>query len=459
MSDQRVSSLRVTEHAAAFATPAAIDATDLPVWRMTAAMQLAVALGLVIATIGTLTSRVDVVLIALPLLASAAIGFDRRPPGDARSTLRVDVARRLAEDDTSVFTYRVAIEAPLHTELVHLRIAPQGARVHELFLAPRDVTIVTGRVPVVHSGRQRVVEVSYRLHGADGAWLSLPTPTNVAERVVDPVLAVIASIPLPHRLTGLTGAHASARPGDGGEFRDLHPYAPGDRLRRIDWKATARRSQGFGDLYVRRTDATSDATVVLVIDSRDDVGERIESWSVDTDGVAGLSSMDLAREAAASLAVSAIGGGDRVSLIDLAAYDGLVVAGSGKRHLDRLLRRIAVSGPSGFRPSRRRAPVVSAGAIVYLLSPLLDDDVTAIATLWRASGHRVIAVDVLPAPRLDGSAPNTRIAHRLLMAERRRRIAGVRANGVEMFRWQEDAEQPSRSVVLRTLARAGQRRR
>ncbi|MFN4773266.1 MAG: DUF58 domain-containing protein, partial [Gemmatimonas sp.] len=32
--------------------------------------------------------------------------------------------------------------------------------------------------------------------------------------------------------------HASARPGDGGEFRDLHPYAPGDRVRRIDWKAT-----------------------------------------------------------------------------------------------------------------------------------------------------------------------------------------------------------------------------
>jgi uncharacterized protein (DUF58 family) len=426
---------------------------------MTASIQLAVIVGLALAALGTLTSRVDVVLIALPLLASAAIGLDGQPRGVLRSILRVDVTRYSDTKRRSEFAYSVAIEAPIETELVHLRITPQGSRVHELIVAPQGVAAVTGRLPVVHSGRQSVVDVSYRLIGAEGGWASPPKPTHAAERVVDPAIAVIASLPLPHRLAGLTGAHASARPGDGGEFRDLHPYAPGDRLRRIDWKATARRSQGFGDLYVRRTDATSDATIVLVLDSRDDVGERIASWSVERSEVSGLSSMDLAREAAASLAAAAIGGGDRVSLIDLAAHDGLVTAGSGKRHLDRLLRRIAISGSSGFRPSRRRAPVVPVGAIVYLLSPLLDDDVASIAKLWRASGHRVIAVDILPAPILDGSELHTRVAHRLLMAERRRRIADVSANGIETFRWQEDAEQPSRSVVLRTLARAGQRRR
>lgn len=449
----------MTNNSAGIGSPAAVDVTDRPAWRVTTAIEMAAVLGLVFAALGTLTSRVDVVLIALPLLASAAIGIDRRPRAGARSTMRVDVVRHAGEHGTSEFGYRLAIEAPMCTELVHLRITPQGSRVHELILAPRDVATVIGRLPVVHSGRQRVIDVTYRLIGVDGGWLAPPVPREMAERVVDPAIAAIASIPLPHRLTGMTGAHASARPGDGGEFRDLHPYAPGDRLRRIDWKATARRSQGFGDLYVRRTDATSDATVVLVIDSREDIGERVDHWSVERSGDAGLTSTDLAREAAASLAVAAVGAGDRVSLIDLAARDGFVVAGSGKRHLDRLLRRIAVSGPSGVRLSRRRAPIVPAGAIVYLLSTFLDDDATSIALLWCAAGHRVIAVDVLPAPIVDGSEPQTHIAHRLVMAERRRRIASVRANGVEMFRWQEDAEQPSRAVVLRTLARAGQRRR
>jgi uncharacterized protein (DUF58 family) len=443
----------VSEHATA------VDVTVRPSWRLTATLEVAIVLGLVIAAVGTLTSRVDVVLIALPLLASAAIAFDRRPPDGAQSTVRVHVTRSVDTDGTSEFAYRVAIDAPTGTDLVHLRVNPKGSRFSDLILAPRDVATVTGRVPVVHSGRQRVVDVSYRLAGVDGGWLSLPVPRAVAERVVEPVIAPIASIPLPHRLTGLTGTHGSARPGDGGEFRDLHLYASGDRLRRIDWKATARRSQGFGDLYVRRTDATSDATLMLVMDSREDAGERVADWSAESIGATSVSSMDLAREAAASLAVAAIGTGDRVGLIDLATHDGMVVAGGGKRHLDRLLRRIAISGPSGIRLSRRRAPIVPAGSIVYLLSTFLDDDAPWIALLWRAAGHRVIAIDVLPTPRLEGSEQHTQIAHRLLMAERRRRIADVRANGIEMFRWQEDAEQPSRAVMLRTLARAGRRRR
>lgn len=430
-----------------------------PTWRMTASLKVAIVTGLVIAVVGTLTSRVDIVLLAIPLLASAAICLDRKPTADGGSTVRVRVARTLGEDGTSVFEYSVAVEASAGTELIYLRITPQGSCTYDIVLAPGSVASVTGWLPVLHSGRQRVVAVDYRLIGVDGGWLSLPAPRDVTERVVAPVIAPIASIPLPHRLTGLTGMHGSARPGDGGDFRDLHPYAAGDRLRRIEWKATARRSQGFGELYVRRTDATSDATIILVIDSREDVGARVAEWSTGPRGGGGLSSMDFVREAAASLAAAAIGLGDRVGLLDLAAHDGVVAPGSGKRQLDRLLRRIAVCEPSVTPLNRRRAPIVPAGSIVYLFSTFFDDDATSIALLWRAAGHRVIAVDVMPAPVMDGSEPSTRIAHRLVMVERRRRIADMRASGVELFRWQEDAEQPSRAVVLRSLAHAGRRRR
>lgn len=432
------------------------DAVSRPSWRKTTALETVIVLGLVIATVGMLTSRVDVVLIALPLFASAAISLDRRPAAGTQSAVGVNVTRSVDDAGTSTFDYAVEINAPARTELVHVRVTLHGGRTRDLILAP--VARVSGRVPVLHSGRQRVLTVDSRLVGVNGAWISLPV-RDVVERVVAPAIAPVASIPLPHRLRGLTGTHASARPGDGGEFRDLHPYAPGDRLRRIDWKATARRSQGFGDLYVRRTDATSDATLILVIDSREDVGERVEHWSAGPSAEDGLSSMDLAREAAASLAAAAIGAGDRVGLIDIAAHDGVVRSGSGKRHLDRLLRRIAACEPSGPPLNRRRAPIVPAGAIVYLISTFLDDEATSIAVLWRAAGHRVIAVDVLPTPLLDRSERHTILAHRLLMTERRRRVADVRSNGVEVFRWQEDAEQPPRAVVLRTLARVGQRRR
>ncbi len=438
---------------------AADGATVRPAWRATSSLDTAMAVGLALAALGVLASRVDVVLLAVPLLLSAAVALDRRPAANETTNMRLHVAREDDGKDGRAFAYRAEITTPASTEYVHVRLTRPGSPRDDLLLAPRTTAVVNGRAPVLHSGRQTVVELTYRLIGVEAAWRSRPTSTYTAERVVDPAITAVGSLPLPHRLTGINGAHRSARPGDGGEFRDLHPYAPGDRLRRIDWKATARRSQGIGDLYVRRTDATADATVVLVMDSRDDVGEHLANWSTLVDGDAGLTAMDVAREAAASVAAAAISAGDRVSLIDLAAHHGLVVAGSGKRHLDRLLRRIADSGVPSLRLNRRRAPIVPAGAIVYLLTTFLDDEAQHIALWWRAAGHRVIAIDVLPSPLLLGARPQARLAHRLLMAQRRQRIAVARAHGVELLRWQEDHLESSRVVTMRARARAGQRRR
>lgn len=414
-------------------------------------------LGLLIAAVGTLTSRVDVVLLALPLLITAAIGIDRHPSHGVTRAVRVSVAQHPIAPGRVEFTYTVEIEAA-RVEYVHLRVTPHGAPLRELVLAPRDCATVSGRLLTVHSGRQPVVHVSYRVFGQDGAWLTEPSGVYTAEQTVNATATPIGAIPLPHRLTGLTGTHASSRRGDGGEFRDLHPYAPGDCLRRIDWRATARRSKGVGDLYVRRTDATSDATVVLVIDSLDDVPELVAAWPGEYTGTSGVHAMDLSRAAAASLAVAAIGAGDRVGLIDLASTGNAIAPGGGKRHLERLLSRIADSAPSGARFSRRRAPVIPPGAIVYLLSTLLDDEVNAIALRWKATGHRVIWVDVLPAPRLDGARPYVRTAHRLLMAERQRNMAAVHRHGGECIRWQEDEQNPSRLIAVRALARGGGRR-
>lgn len=428
-----------------------------PTWRAAMAAEVALGFGCVLAAAGILLSRVDLVLLALPLLLCAAIDRDASPSFTDESRLRISVTRDARPDAIDEVAFTLGVDAPTGSELVHLRLTLLGGRTHHLILGPN--ARVTGRLLVLHSGPQRVVAVDYRLVSVGGAWLSLPVQRELAEQVVPPAILPLGSLPLPHRLTGLMGTHGSARPGDGGEFRDLHAFGAGDRLRRIDWKSTARRSQGVGELYVRRTDATSDATVVIVIDSREDVGEVVVRWSASPSDEDGLRAMDLAREAAASLAAAAIGAGDRVGLLDLAAPLGLVRAGSGKRHLDRLLRRIAECEPAGTPFSRRRAPIVPAGAVVYLLSTFLDDEASSVAMLWRASGHRVLAVDVLPALRLDRCEHNTRLAHRLVMAERRHRVTGMQANGVELFRWQEDENQPSRAVAVRSLARARRSRR
>nr|WP_239579853.1 DUF58 domain-containing protein [Microlunatus panaciterrae] len=269
--------------------------------------------------------------------------------------------------------------------------------------------------------------------------------------MVLPAAKPLRQLPLPFRLQGLTGAHNSRRAGDGGDLHDINLFQPGDRLRRIDWRVTARRGQtpaaaGPGsarltDLYVRRTFATADATVMLVLDSRDEVGPDISNWSGATEVRQDqATSLDVAREAAASLARRFLDGGDRVGLEDLGRMRRPVPPAGGRQQLRRLVHHLALAQPEGEPKPRRRAPRLPSGALIIVFSTFLDDDVARLAWLWRQSGHRVIAVDVLP--RLEGGSlpPRLHTAYRIIRMERGDRLRALAGTGVELVHWEGDPD-------------------
>ena len=414
----------------------------------------------VLAAAGVLLARADLVLLALPLALSAAWAWSSRPadrPDGPATGLTVRVA---PDADRRLVRYRVSVDRSVGTDAVHVRVSVLGTTPHDLVVTPARAADLAGEAPVLHSGPQLLLRLQHRLLGQDAAWFTAPARELDAWQVVTPRTVPVASLPLPHRLQGMTGNHQSARPGDGGDFRDVHPFAPGDRLRRIDWRATARRARQTDELFVRRTSALADATVVLVLDSRDDVGENVDDWTGPTADGQGVTSLDLAREAAASLATAYAAAGDRVGVQDLATQVRVVQPGGGGRHRDRVVRAITLSRPSGSRFTRLRAPVVPAGALVYVFSTFLDDEAPRMASLWHAGGHRVVAVDVLPAPRTAGLEPHERIAFRVLTLEREERMRALQASGVELLRWQErHGHAGERAAALRTLARTGRRPR
>lgn len=413
-----------------------------------------VGVGFAVITCALLFGRADVAVVGVALLVAVAAA-GRRHADTMPTTVTLDPLAAERDEGTTVVPVRVEVSAE-DAELIPLRITASDHDLHHLTVAG-PAAALTVRVPLPHSGHQAVLSVRARGASADAMVVTDVAPPVQVDTTLDPRAVRLAGVPLPLHPTGLTGAHQSHRPGDGGEFRDVHPFAPGDRLRRVDWKATARLGRGPGDLYVRRTFATSDVDVAIVLDDADDVGAQVGDWSVQDPSLVGQRSLDVAREAAWSLASAYLDAADQVSFQVLSRPRGQVPRGSGARHRERIRASIARVSAQTRQERRVRAPLVAPGAMVVLLSPFLDDDVAHLAALWRAAGHRTLAIDTLPAPRAEGLTREQRAAARIVLGERDDRLHAVRATGAEVFAWSGDGGDEERAAALRALARVRRR--
>ena len=441
-------------------------------WTLGAGLVWGLGAGIAVVVVGVLLGRPDVaVLGAGPALAGIA-ARRTRPVGD----VWVDVVRtvdgeiaeleallgdgaapreaRLGPDGT--LTAQVRLTAPPGTDAVRLRVRrPHHGPVEALVDVPLTRTLDVS-ASSVRTGPQDLFGVEHQ-GLAGGAELTGPVGSAPPDRVlVLPTPRSMPALPLPARLRGLSGQHASRRPGDGGALRDVHPMQPGDSTRRIDWRVTARRSPGLDQLYVRRTLALAEAVVTLVVDSRDDVGPDASTWN----GVRPVrpddaTSLDLARQAAATVAEGYLAVGDRVGVEDLGVRRRAVRAGTGRRQLDRVLHQLALLRPEGDPAPRVRPPQVPAGSLVYLFSTFLDPEAADLALGWRRAGHRVVAVDVLPRLRLTALSSRERLALRIVRMERGDLLDDLEAAGVEVVRW---ADGPAATRRLLQGARANRRR-
>ena len=435
---------------------------------------LSVVAGATLLVVGGVLGRPDVAVLGAPLVATAGWGWLRRPRGGGtRPRLRAPGEAGLPAD--SLRTGEVAAELDLPAEAgvetVRLRVHAPGHRPAEVIVAARRDRALRLSLDTVRTGRLEVFPVDYAASGPDDVVRF--SPRSLPARVVTllPRTRPLRELPLPFRLQGLTGGHDSRRAGDGGDLRDISLFAPGDRLRRIDWRVTARRAGSsttgspsspgaqLTELYVRRTFATADATVMLVIDSRDEVGPDVATWGdLDQPRQDEATSLDIAREAAASLAQHYLERGDGVGMEDLGRFRAPVVPAGGRRHLHRLLQRLVLAQPDG-NPSRRvRPPHVPSGALVVLFSTFLDDEAATMSVLWRSTGHRVVAVDVLPLPDTGALRPMQAVAFEILRLERAERLRELARAGIEVVRWEGDGSEPDAAVALAALAHTRVRR-
>jgi len=420
-----------------------------------------------LALLGLVTGRADLVVIAGPVLMGLVWGWMTRP--DGQSSFSVSVPQRAAT--TGRVTSTISIDPAAGSAMALLRVAAPDHRSTDVVIdtsEPRDIDI---SIAGTRTGRQPVFSVAHQEAGADRFVRSDGRTAGPVRATVLPLAHPLGRLPLPPRLQGMTGSHGSRRVGDGGDLHDVAPFAPGSRLRRIDWRVTLRESgRGAGaagatgtvtDLFVRRTFATADAVITLVLDSRDEVGPDTTTWS----GMTALhpgdpTSLDIARHAAASIAAGYLEAGDRVGFVDLAGTRVPVRPAGGQRHLQRVVHALAEATPAGDARPIQRPPQIPSGAMVVVLSTFLDDEPGTVAVQWARHGHRVFAVDVLPPVEVGHLGIAERNAHRIIEIERQDRIAELARGGVEVVEWTPSVDDlTTLAISLQVAAVARPRRR
>jgi uncharacterized protein (DUF58 family) len=242
-----------------------------------------------------------------------------------------------------------------------------------------------------------------------------------------PRTETVRALVRPARTQPRFGNQVARLRGEGIEFSELRPFVPGDRVRSIDWKTTART----GSTWVRDRLPERNADLVLFLDSFSDI---------DVGG--GSTTLERAVRAAATIAGAHLARRDRVGVVAFGGVLRWLEPAMGTRQHYRIIDALLgaeVAASHAWKgadviPVRTLPP----RALVLALTPLLDErSVTALFDL-RGRGFDVAVVEVSPVP-LTPSPDDAieRLAHRLWLMERqglRRRFQGV---GVAVAEWHE----------------------
>jgi uncharacterized protein (DUF58 family) len=373
----------------------------LPTATLVAALGLIAALAL---------RRAELVVVAAPFALAAGIGLRTARP-DVRAWLSLDAERALEGDELPGL---LTVRSETGVERLELGI-----------VAPRGIEVADAALPVaIHldPGEEREVPLTLRLT----RWGAL-TVGDVRLRARDRLGLVrwegrverpnrLKVYPRPEQLRALispartqstTGSEVARLRGEGVEFADTRPFVTGDRLRSVNWRASARR----GSLVVNERHPERNADVVLFLDSFAEARESDEG------------TLEHAVRVVATLAARFLERRDRVGLVTFGGILRWLEPGGGMAQRYRLVDALLETGIE-FSYAWKDLNVIPARtlpprALVIAVSPLLDERSIAALLDLRARGHDLVVVEVSPEPHVTpGAQPLEQLAHRIWTLQR-----------------------------------------
>ncbi len=379
------------------------------------------------------------------LLLALGLPQARDPGVEAVATLGAD---RTMEGDPVTLTVTVRARHPVARLEVAVPLPPEL----EAEDGPPALRLRIGRGDVgPEHGLERALTLRCRRWGALGVepvrlrardhfgfheWRAATGRRQVLR--VYPRPAQLHSLLLPNQTQVHSGNQLARQRGDGIEFADIRPFVPGDRVRRVNWRVSARRGQP----YVNQHHLERNADVILFVDSFAEARTGREG------------TLDLTVRLVSALAAGHVARRDRVGLIGFGGILRWLSPGMGPVHLLRVVEALldtevvlsyAWKGLD-IIPPRTLPPQ----AMVVALTPLLDARAIGALLDLRARGFDLAVVEVDPErfvpPATD---PGDRLADRVWHLHREARRARLAEAGIPIARWGpgEPADQPLTEIA------------
>ena len=237
------------------------------------------------------------------------------------------------------------------------------------------------------------------------------------------------------------GSEVARVRGEGVEYADIRDFVAGDRVRSVNWRASARRQR----LVVNDRHPERNTDVVIFVDS-----------FVDVRGV-DRSTLEEAVRAGAALATRYLERRDRVGLVGFGGILRWLQPGMGLTQRYRLIETMLETGVEptyvwrdvNLLPAR----VLPPKALIVGLTPLVDPRFAAALSDLRARGFDVVVVEVDPVPLVTaGSDDVAKVAYRIWVLDRATQRAQLEALGIGVARW-GDTELEAALEGVRTYRR------
>ncbi|CAN5209596.1 DUF58 domain-containing protein [soil metagenome] len=390
--------------------------------------------------------RPELAIVAAPFALVLAIGM--RPAAAPRvDALFALEAERVVEGEEIGATVAIRTETAVD-------------RLELLLVLPREVEVIGGEDAFalrLRAGDERRIAFKLRcrrwgIHNLGEIELRIRDPLRVVvwERTIAgehrlnayPTTESLERILPPKETQVFTGSEVARTKGDGIEYADIREYVPGDRLRAINWRASARRNV----LVVNERHPERNTDVVLFVDSFADVRR------------AGRSTLDDAVRATATLAARYLERRDRVGLVTFGGVLRWLQPGMGPTQRFRLVETLLETGVEPTYTWRDvsiiPARILPPKALVLGVTPLVDPRfVTTLADL-RARGFDLAVVEVDPVRFVDpGTTELERLAYRLWLLEREVLAARLARLGIAVARWDDAVDLQTALEGVRTYRR------